>query len=103
MHSRSADSSCAQPATLYPEDAQQPDNISEGMSEMEKRDVLSIADMGPRHGLISCLSGRLIFKRATVWRRTGFIWVDAPFGAMMRDSGDVNEGRVGRWRPSRPH
>jgi hypothetical protein len=46
--------------------------------------VLSIADMGPRHGLTSCLSGRLIFNRATDWRRIGLIWVDAPFGAIVR-------------------
>lgn len=88
IHSRSVCSSAAQPATLYPDEAQQPrtrETVRGRMIEGAKlgSNVLNIADMGPRHGLISCLSGRLIFKRATDCRRIGFTCVDAPLGAIL--------------------
>ena len=45
--------------------------------------VLSIAVMGPKQGLISCLSGCRIFNRDTVCKRTGFIAVEEPRGGIL--------------------
>jgi hypothetical protein len=50
-----------------------------------RADVLNMADMAPRQGFTCCLSGRLILRRETDWRRMGFTCVEEPLGGMVAD------------------
>jgi hypothetical protein len=50
-----------------------------------RADVLNMADMAPKQGFTCCLSGRLILRRETDWRRMGFSCVGEPLGGMVAD------------------
>ena len=51
--------------------------------EMEMGDILNMADMGPRQGFASALSGWRIRRRETDCRRMGWMAVEEPLGGMV--------------------
>jgi hypothetical protein len=50
---------------------------------LEEEDALNMADMGPRHGFASALSGWRIRRRETDCRRMGWMAVEAPLGGIV--------------------
>jgi hypothetical protein len=48
-----------------------------------EQDILNMADMGPRQGFASALSGCRIRRRETDCRRMGWMAVEEPLGGMV--------------------